>query len=268
MISVPRDLWVQSNCGYTKINAVYGGFIGSECGGIEELKSVLEEVLGIPIHYYGLVTFDMFRQSIDTLEGIEVNVENAFTDYQYPIEGKENDTCGKSQEEVDRLLGEGEFFIFPCRYETIEFDQGPQNMDGTLALKYARSRKGNNNEGTDFARSKRQQKVIMAIKDKALSVKTILNPVKLKELYDIYANNVDTDITFGTIQNFYDMSTQIDFDKVVSVVLDDRSTANEGGLLYSPEDTSNFGGQYVLIPRTGDYSQIHAFVQRYLFGNK
>jgi hypothetical protein len=64
------------------------------------------------------------------------------------------------------------------------------------------------------------------------------------------------------------MTNQIQFDKVISIVLDDRSTANEGGLLYSPEDTSLYGGQYVLVPRTGDYSQIHAFVQRYLFANK
>ena len=60
----------------------------------------------------------------------------------------------------------------------------------------------------------------------------------------------------------------ISFDKVVSVVLDDRSDADAGGLLYHPEDPAPYGGQYVLVPQTGDYSQIHAFVQRYLFGNK
>jgi anionic cell wall polymer biosynthesis LytR-Cps2A-Psr (LCP) family protein len=268
LISVPRDLWVQTDCGYSKINAVYGGFVDTDCGGIEELKTVLHRVLGIEVHYYGLMTFDLFRESVDTLGGVDINVEKSFTDYQYPIEGKENDTCGRSQEEIDKLSSVAEYLAFPCRYETVEFTEGQQNMDGDIALKYARSRKGNNNEGTDFARSKRQQKMITAIKNKALSVKTILNPLKLKELYDIYSNSVDTDIQFSTLSSFYEMTTQIQFDKVISIVLDDRSTANEGGLLYSPEDTSLYGGQYVLVPRTGDYSQIHAFVQRYLFANK
>ncbi|MDC0449223.1 hypothetical protein OAL67_01305, partial [bacterium] len=83
-----------------------------------------------------------------------------------------------------------------------------------------------------------------------------------------YNESVDTDIDFSIVQNFYILSQQIDYDKVVSIVLDDRSMADEGGLLYAPQDTSLYGGQYVLLPRTGDYSQIHAYVQKYIFGNK
>jgi anionic cell wall polymer biosynthesis LytR-Cps2A-Psr (LCP) family protein len=139
-------------------------------------------------------------------------------------------------------------------------------MDGDTALKYVRSRKGNNGEGTDFARSKRQQKVIMAIKDKALTLGTIMDVTKLKELYDLYRNNVDTNIDFGDVQGFYLLSQQIEFDSVRSIVLDDRSGANEGGLLYHPSDASLYGGAYVLLPRIGDYSQIHAYVQRYIWG--
>jgi LCP family protein required for cell wall assembly len=253
LISVPRDLWVEwpSTGGYSKINAVYAGVDigGKHYGGIEELKAVLEKLLGVPIHYYSLVTFDLFRDSIDTLGGIELTVDRSFTDRYYPIEGKEN----APEEE---------------RYETISFTAGKQNMDGDTALKFVRSRKGDNGEGTDFARSKRQQKVISALKNKVFSAKTLLNPIKIKELYDIYHNNVDTDIDFSTIQGFYTLSQQIEYDKVVSIVLDDRSQAVEGGLLFAPEDTSLYGGQYVLLPRTGDYSQIHAYVQKYIFGDK
>jgi len=50
--------------------------------------------------------------------------------------------------------------------------------------------------------------------------------------------------------------------------LDDRSTADAGGLLYAPEDRSLYHDAYVLIPRSGNYDQLHAYVQRFLFGNK
>jgi anionic cell wall polymer biosynthesis LytR-Cps2A-Psr (LCP) family protein len=262
LISLPRDLWVNNRY---KINAVY-----AIEGGVEPLTKIIEDVLGIPIHYYSIVTFDMFEESINILGGINVEVENSFTDYSYPVEGMEANSCGRAPEEIDELLEEGRSLVevYPCRYETISFKQGEQVMDGATALKYARSRKGDNGEGTDFARSKRQQNVIMAIKNKALSLETLLSPAKLKGLYETYSTNVETNITLSDIQGFYLLSQQIDFERVVSVVLDDRSTANEGGLLYNPQDSSLYGGQYVLLPRTGDYSQIHAFVQKYIFGGK
>lgn len=243
LMSLPRDLWVESPQGYyTKINAIYANGDG------EEVSTVVKEVLGIPIHYYAVVDFNLFKDTIDILGGIEVEVEKAFSDTQFPVEGKENAPINE-------------------RYQTISFDAGVQVMDGDTALKFVRSRKGNNLEGTDFARSARQQKVITAIKNKSLSLETIINPLKLKELYDAYSKNVDTNVTFSDVQNFYLLSQQIDFDKVISVVLDDRSAANEGGLLYSPEDTSLYGGAYVLLPKAGDFSQMHAYVQRYVFGN-
>ncbi len=278
LISLPRDLWINNYTlenGYnysSKINEVYTN------AGIEELEKQMEVILGIPIHYHVMVTFDLFENVVNILEEIEVDVENSFTDYGYPLEGRENDTCGKSQEEVDKIIEKAKeentlvnyLGLFPCRYEVIKFEQGLQTMDGKTALKYARSRHGDNNEGTDFARSKRQQNVIMAIKNKALSLKTLINPIKLKELYNQYAENVETNIDIQSVQSFYLLSQQLDFEKIVSVVLDDRSEANDGGLLYAPKDRTLYGegNPYVLIPQTGDFSQIHAYVQKYIFGDK
>lgn len=266
LISIPRDLYVTSPKGYTnKINSVYAA------KGIEDLEGTIGEVLGIPIHYHVMITFELFEEVVNILGGVDINVETTFTDYEYPIPGKEADTCGKAQSEIDELVEKGyaAYYYAPCRFETLNFTQGMVHMDGATALKYARSRHGNNNEDTDFARSKRQQNVILAIKDKATSFQTLVNIAKLKELYDAYEKNVETNIDFSTIQSFYSLSKTIDFDKVVSIVLqDERMDANEGGLLYHPTDTSLYGNQYVLIPQTGNYDQIHAYVQRYLFGNK
>ncbi len=244
LISVPRDLWVQNLQGYRmKINEVYA------YGGAGEASKMIQQVLGIPIHYYALVDFSLFKDTVNTLGGVELTVDRAFTDYYYPIEGKEN------APETER-------------YEVVHFDAGVQTMDGEKALKFTRSRHGDNNEGTDFARARRQQKVITAIKGKMLSVQTLINPQKLKELYDIYSKKVDTDIELSTLQNFYLLSQQIKFDRVESVVLDTGEDAEAGGLLYAPEDRTLYGGLYVLIPKTGNYSQIHAYVQKYLFGEK
>lgn len=244
LISLPRDLWVKSPKGYySKINGVYSN------GGAEEITEVVESVMGIPIHYYVVVDFRLFKDTIDILGGIDIEVEKAFVDTQYPVEGKENASLSE-------------------RYETVSFEAGKQVMDGDTALKFVRSRKGNNLEGTDFARSARQQKAIMAIKNKALALSTIINPTKLKGLYDTYSENVDTDVTFIDIQNFYILSQQIDFQRIDSIVLDDRSAADEGGLLYAPEDDSLYGGAYVLLPKAGDFSQLHAYVQRYIFGRQ
>ncbi|HOM78271.1 MAG TPA: LCP family protein [bacterium] len=287
LISIPRDLWVESSvCGRCKITEVYAYAVNTPSPE-EELQKVVETVLGIPIHYYGVVNFDLFENIIDTLGGVTVDVANAFEDYQYPIEGMEDALCGLTPEEADVLMGinleelpeelkeklseqdpqptKSLVEIFPCRYEHIKFDLGPQEMDGKTALKYVRSRHGTNGEGTDFARSARQQKIIMAIKDKAFSINTLLNPKKIQELYALYKDTIITNIDFSTLQSFYLLSQNVDFSEIRSVVLDDRSAANQGGLLYSPIDTTLYSGKYVLLPRAGNYSQIHAYVQKFLF---
>ncbi|HBY09889.1 hypothetical protein A2473_02990 [candidate division WWE3 bacterium RIFOXYC2_FULL_42_13] len=248
MISLPRDLWVKGPGGYSsKLNEVYA--YSKEGEGADNLRKVIQDVLGIPIHYHAMISFDLFKEIVDILGGVEVTVDNAFIDSLYPVEGKEN-------------APENE------RYETINFAAGTQTMNGETALKFVRSRHGDNNENTDFARSRRQQKIITAIKNKSLSIQTLVNPTKLKNLYDAYAENTDSDIDFGAVNSFYLLSQKINFDRVVSVVLDDRSPAEQGGLLYAPQDRTLYNGKYVLIPQTGDYVQIHAFVQKYLFGGK
>jgi LCP family protein required for cell wall assembly len=253
LISLPRDLWVEDPRGVrSKINEVYANnknYTQDELRGGEALMSVTEDVLGIPIHYYAVINFALFKEVVNTLGGVDVMVDRTFTDYWYPVEGKE--TAPLSE-----------------RYETVTFEEGLRTMDGDTALKYVRSRKGTNGEDTDFARSERQQKVIAAVKEKALSLETLVNPAKVVELYNIYVQQVDTNINLNDIQSFYLLSQQIDFDRVVSIVLDDRSAADEGGLLYSPIDSELYGGAYVLIPKAGNFSQLHAYVQRYLFSYK
>jgi len=249
LISLPRDLWVTSKLGISgKINSVYAQYDQSKKGmiGPEGTKEVASQVLGIPIHYNVTINFEVFKKIIDTLGGVDVEIENSFTDSEYPIEGKENAPLNE-------------------RYETVSFKKGTEHMNGERALKYVRSRHGNGLEGTDFARSKRQQQVILAIKDKLLTAQTLIDLPKLKELFNLYETEVESNISTDELVSFYSLYKNLDLKNFKRVVLDDRSSSEEGGLLVAPENSDQYGGAYVLIPRSGDYSQIHAYVKKYLF---
>jgi LCP family protein required for cell wall assembly len=247
IISIPRDFWVKMD-DYTsgKINSAYA------FGGVGLTQKVVERVLGIPIHYFVVVDFKSFEEAINVLGGVEVNVENAFDDYKYPIFGKELDECDGDAE-------------LKCRYEHLHFDAGLQQMNGETALHFARSRHAEGVEGGDFARIARQQKVALAAKDKALSLETLAHPKKLKELYDLFSDSLETNVSFKEIERLYQLSRGFDGEKISSHVLS-GAWDDENALLYTPE-VELYGGAYVLVPKTGNYSEIHYFVQKLLFGS-
>ena len=67
-------------------------------------------------------------------------------------------------------------------------------MDGKTALEFARSRHGNNGEGSDFARSKRQEKIMLAAREKLLKAGTLMNPFTLNSLYDTIKGSLLTNL--------------------------------------------------------------------------
>jgi LCP family protein required for cell wall assembly len=140
MLSIPRDLAVRDPMtGETvKVNTIYGlGEIrGYQGGGPEYMRQTLSELTGYPIDYHVTVNFDGFRQIIDLINGIDIDVPRDIVDDEYPTED----------------YGIEKLFI----------PKGRQHMDGELALKYARTR----HVDSDYGRAARQQQVIMAIKDR------------------------------------------------------------------------------------------------------
>lgn len=93
LISIPRDIWIPEI--KAKVNsAYYWGNQRQEGGGIILAKSSVEEIVGQPVHYGAVIDFTAFKQVVDVLGGIEVQVESSFVDEKYPIPGKENDECG------------------------------------------------------------------------------------------------------------------------------------------------------------------------------
>lgn len=228
--SIPRDLLVDTHrFGKKKINHLNSyAELEKKGSGAKFTKDVFEELFHIPIDYYARIDFKGFEEMIDAVGGIDINVPRSFTDPLFPRE----------------KVGSGTQTI------TVTFKEGPQLMDGKTALIYARSRHGNNGEGNDFARSRRQQRIILALKDKVLSTETLLSPFKLREIIKSLKKHINTDINAWESIQLAKTYKKLDIspDNIAFNVL----TSGPNGPLYS----TYYNGQYVLMPKKPDLSDL------------
>ncbi|MEA3272257.1 MAG: LCP family protein [Patescibacteria group bacterium] len=231
LMSIPRDLTVPfPKYGWRKINHAnsFGEDLKTGEGG-RYAKKIITDVLDVPIHYYIRINFNGFKKLIDNLGGLMVYVDKEFTDPLFPLDNKD----GKTQQ--------------------VNFPQGWQVMNGERALQFARSRHGTNNEGSDFARSRRQQKIILALKDKIFSFGTLISPGKITSLINSVQKNVKTDFEIWEIIKFANALREINNDDIVRHSLDSAP----GGLLI--EDVINEA--WVLRPRTNNFDEIRSYVK-------
>jgi polyisoprenyl-teichoic acid--peptidoglycan teichoic acid transferase len=245
LLSIPRDLSVPVEgmgslnfgaSGWRKINNI-NAFAEVETpgsGGVA-VSQAISDVLNIPVDYYIRFDFDGFINLIDELGGINIYVENTLDDYKYPVLGQE------TAEPYD------------SRYEHLHIDQGWQTMDGQLALKFVRSRHALGIEGSDFARAKRQQKIIEAVKDQVLSLHVLFKPKLISGIIETLHEHVSTNLKVWEMVKLWDLAKGVDSQNIVSKVLDN----SPNGLL---TDLITAEGAYVLIPRSGDFSEIQYLV--------
>ncbi len=267
LVSIPRDLWIPELQG--KVNTAYQiGIDNNPSNDLEEPTKVISKVTGQPIQYAFRIDFQGFEKAVDLLGGIDVNAPNTLDDYFYPIEGMEDANCGHSTQEIKQFtstdsaeLDNWEFFN--CRYKHLHVAKGEQHMDGQEALEYVRSRHADGVEGTDFARSRRQQIVISAIKSKVFSAGTLLNPVKMVQLFNVFKDSIDTNIKESDIPTFVSTFSKMKDAKIRNAVIDygDLSTGRVG-LLENGPISADFGYAYILIPRVGNgnFSEINKYV--------
>jgi len=238
-VSLPRDIWVEDL--RAKLNSVYyWGNKKEDGGGLVLAKSVVEEIIGVPIHYAVVVDLNGLRELIDQVGGIEVNVERTFTDNEFPIPGKEDDQCGGDPE-------------YKCRYETIQFEKGLQFMNGETALKFVRSRHSEDlEEGTDLARASRQQLVLAALQNKVLSSRFLLNINNLKSFSGLLNKYIETDMSPDQeaymARKIYDSR-----DDISSYVLPEE-------LLENPPISDKYDNLYVFVPFAGNWSDVQKWI--------
>ncbi|HSK88100.1 MAG TPA: LCP family protein, partial [Anaerolineales bacterium] len=171
MLSIPRDMWVNiPGFGYSRINTAYSSGEGSKLpgGGAELARKTVEQFIGVPIQYYAQIDFGTFVEFIDLIGGIDVHND----------ENLRLDQVGSGKDKVK---------ITCC---------GMRHLRGDVALAYARYRK--DKEG-DVARSRRQQKVILAIRDKVMSPENF--PVLIgqaQQFYERFSAGINTNMPFDT----------------------------------------------------------------------
>lgn len=246
VVSIPRDIWLPTL--KDKINSAYHyGEEKKKDGGFLMAKAAVEEVAGVPVSYVWKVDFSGFKQLIDIVGGVDFVVDQPFTDEYFPITGKEDDFCGGDP-------------TFACRYEKIHFDRGLQHMDGETALKYIRSRYATGEEGTDFARSRRQQQVMIAFKDKVWRNSFWEKPAKIKMLIDEFNNATKTDMNWSEKISFLKFFLRISDSNIRHLILDTgNEEKNSKGFLINPP-TWQYNGTWVLVPRTGDFQEIQKYI--------
>jgi LCP family protein required for cell wall assembly len=233
-LSIPRDMWVHiSGNGYQKINAAYAdgkeqskakSETGKVADGIALLDKTIQPVLdGVPIHYHVLLDFQAFKQMVDAVGGITVNVPDTLYDPTIAWENHGNSVIAR---------------------------KGPQEFNGQQALLYSRSRE----TSSDFARAERQRLIIASLKDKVFSAGTFSNPIKISNLLDSLGQNVYTDFSSTDIKCLYHQLSTVPSNHIASL---DMVTPPNNLLT-----TGNMNGLSIVEPRAGlyDYSDIHTFL--------
>ncbi len=232
LVSIPRDYLADLGpLGFRKINAAFAEGYNVHKNfneGGEAATAAVEKLSGLEIPYFAVIDFKGFQEAINVIDGIDITVDRTFTDSSYP--------------------DSNEGYIAP-----VTFKAGQEHMNGERALIFARSRHGNNTEGSDFARSIRQQKVIQATKDKVTGLNLITDSGKLNELLTVLGNHFHTNIQLDEMIHLYSLSKDYNSGNVVSTNLD----PNTG--LVCPEILES-NGAYVLSPCPGrKLSDIHQF---------
>lgn len=220
LISFPRDMYVQipDTKLNTKINAIKNfGDRSKNKNGINLIKKVASEISGLDIHYYVELDFQGFIKIIDDLEGIDIYLENTINDPTYPN--------------------------FNRGYDPFYITEGWHHLDGTTALKVARSR---HSKMGDFDRIKRQQDIIKATKQKIFEKHNKFDITSFKNILNSLSDNITTDLKIKEIPRFYQIAKEIKNHQITSETIDTKTYLNR----------TYVGLGYTLEAKNKNYEQI------------
>ncbi len=199
LTAIPRDYLVNTReLGQRKINAVFAESFAKnqdwdEAGA--SIRGVVEKMSGLRIPYFAVVDFKGFEKTVDLLGGVDVDIDRTFTDYTFP--------------------DSDEGYI-----PAVTFTQGHEKMSGERALIFARSRHAAGPEGSDFARSVRQQKIIQAAKSKIVDLNIITDAGKINDLVSVVGDHFHTNIAPGELLRLYNLTKEFGQDNILSLSLD------------------------------------------------
>jgi len=213
LTSVPRDLWVDGR----RINAIYIE------KGWEGIQSAIADITGITPQKYIMCDFEDLVWIVDAMGGVPVQVEKTFTDVEYP-----NDKTKT--------------------YMTIAFTAGEEILTGERALIYARSRHGNNGEGSDWMRMQRQHLILKGMLDSVVQPTSIFRPMNVEKAYKMVTEGrMGTNLSVGDAKYLWDYYKDKDKYVISSLYLN-------SDYVYSPP-MEDYGGAWVLIPKENAITQ-------------
>jgi len=236
VVTIPRDLLVEipGTKALTKINALYAMYKKNNAGGsspsfsdeTQGIRSSVETITGLPVHYVILVNLSALHNVVEALGGIDVYLEKPLYDPEFPTSS----------------FGTTVFSLSP----------GWHHLDGAHVEQFARTR--HDAEG-DFGRVRRQLTLINALQRKAVSLNLIADFPKLFSLYQAISGNIQTDLGIAELRRFWELNKAVNFDDVTYLVLDSHSdhALLTGGLVPLGKNLASS-----LWPKRGlrDYSEI------------
>lgn len=239
LVSIPRDFWVTTPGGSSKINAVFANakqkaqYQGknkkdAEAAGIKAVQAEVKDILGITTHYYGMVDFKAFQQAVDTVGGVDIHV----TEKTAVTEKLWNEVTGKNY--------------------YLNVQPGNQHFDGLRALFYARSRHAS--PRGDFDRAERQRLMIEALSKKITSAGTFTNPVKISQLMDAFGDHVTMDMSINDAMRLMQIGKKIGGNFESVDLADPAKPLVRTGMI---------SGQSVVLPTAGagDYTEIQTLIR-------
>jgi LCP family protein required for cell wall assembly len=262
MFSIPRDLYVQygmaCNSGYQgKINE-YFNCVNSDWKSksaederLTQTRKFIGNIFGMDIQYGVHVNNTVIKQAVDAVGGVDVDIQGD-GDVPYGV---------KAGSILDRN------FDWRCNYKCylVKYGPGVHHLDGLHALFLAQAR-GDSAPTYGLARSNfdreiNQQKIIVALKEKAASSGTFTNPVKITGLLDALGNNLRTNFETKEIRTLMRLGSQIDSKNINRLNLSDGDKA--------VVESGSYGGASVVIPTAGafSYGEIQAFIKKALSSN-
>jgi LCP family protein required for cell wall assembly len=204
MLSIPRDLWVPiPGFEYSKINTAYylGEAYNLPGGGPGLAMKTVEELLGVPIHYYAQIDFQAFVDFIDHIDGVRLTFDEPMV--------------------LDRR----------GQWNTVTIEPGIITLPGEYALAYVRARTG---EGADFARAQRQQHFIMAVRDRILEFDMMPKLVaNSPAIYSDLSAGIHTNMSINEVIKLAWSALDVDRDAIISRVISNEYTTmavSEDGL--------------------------------------
>jgi LCP family protein required for cell wall assembly len=175
------------------LNALYvyamghpGSFPGGESRGFRAVTGAVQELVGVRLDGVVVVSLAGFVQLVDELGGLWIDIPARLVDRNYPLED-----------------GSG--------YLKLDFRPGCQELDGRMALAYARSR----HQDSDYGRMRRQQTVLIAL---ARQLDPIALVPKVPRLLKVAKDNMWTTIKRGDVRLLAELADRVKTSRVKTLL--------------------------------------------------